>query len=103
MLPEAEEAAAPTAAGNYKDGTYEATATGNNGDIKLAVEVKNGNIAAVNILEQVETPAIFGGVERDLIPQIIKTQGVEVDAIAGATVSSKAVLTAVEEALKAAK
>lgn len=103
VLPEAEEAAVPTAAGNYKDGTYEATATGNNGDIKLAVEVKNGNIAAVNILEQVETPAIFGGVERDLIPQIIKTQGVEVDAIAGATVSSKAVLTAVEEALKAAK
>ncbi len=103
VLPEKEASAAPAASGNYKDGTYEASAAGNNGEIKLAVEVKDGNITAVKILEQSETPAIFGGVERDLIPQIIQTQGVEVDAIAGATVSSKAVLKAVEEALKAAK
>ena len=54
----------------FKAGTYEVTAQGNNGDI------------------------VFD----ELIPQIIKANGTDVDALTGATVSSRALMKGVTEA-----
>lgn len=90
--------------GLYKDGSYTGTGRGASSDIKTAVEVKNGKIASIKILEHHETQGLIDPVEQNILPEIIKKQTTEgIDAIAGATNSSKGVITAVNDALSQAK
>ena len=95
--------AAPEAQGNYKDGTYEGTGKGNNGDIKVEVTVKDGNIVSIELTEHGETEGIYEAAEKGVVAAIIKTQTPEVDAVSGATNSSKGIMEAVTDALKEAK
>ena len=46
---------------------------------------------------------IFDGVVRDMLPEVIQKQSVQVDTIGGATISSNAVLEAIAAALAQAK
>ena len=62
-------------------------------------EAVGGSITAITVTESSETEAIFASVERDLIPEIIRTQSLEVDTLAGATISCQAVLDAVAAAI----
>ncbi|MEG1720611.1 MAG: FAD-binding protein, partial [Pseudoflavonifractor sp.] len=102
-IPAPAAAVVPLVDGNYKDGTYEGEGKGRDGAIKVSLTVVGGNITAIQVTDQVETAAIFAGVERDLIPQIIRTQSPDVDAVAGATMSSVGVIQAVTSALSGAK
>ena len=86
------------AKGNFKDGTYTGEGKGNNGPIEVEVTVKDGNISEI-VVNHAETPNIYAGVETDFIPEIIKTQNLEVDAITGATNSCEGVRTAIKAAL----
>lgn len=87
----------------YKDGNYKASAKGHGGDIELEVIIKSGKIDNINILSHKETKGISDSAINDL-PKIIKeSNGTEVDIISGATNSSKAIIEAVEKALKQAK
>lgn len=103
ILPEAKQAVIPSTPGNFKDGVYEGTAQGKEGDIKVHVEIKAGNIVNIEIVELHETAAIFDGVKRELLPKIIEKQSTDVDAVSGATLSSEGVLQAVDQALASAK
>ncbi len=82
----------------WNDGVYVGKADGHNGPITLEVTVEDGNIVAIEILDHNETPMIsdagFG-----VIDAIIEKQSTEVDTVSGATVTSKAVFNAVENAL----
>jgi uncharacterized protein with FMN-binding domain len=90
--------------GKYKNGTYEGVGRGASSDIKVSVEVASGKIKNVKLVEQKETKTLVEGVEQNIIPEIIKKQGTEgVEAISGATNSSKGVLDAVNKALEQAK
>jgi uncharacterized protein with FMN-binding domain len=90
--------------GKYKDGSYEGVGRGASSDIKVSVEVKSGKIKDIKLVEQKETKTLVEGVEQNIIPEIIKKQGTEgVEAISGATNSSKGVLEAVGKALELAK
>jgi uncharacterized protein with FMN-binding domain len=90
--------------GKYKNGSYEGTGRGASSDIKVSVEVKSGKIENIKLVEQKETKTLVEGVEQNMIPEIIKKQGTEgVDAVSGATNSSKGVLEAVNKALEQAK
>jgi uncharacterized protein with FMN-binding domain len=91
--------AAPT----WKDGTYNGKAEGVHGDIELSVEVSGGKIAKINVVSQVETSGVSEVAFEQVPTAIIEKQSTEVDTVAGATVSSKAIITAVEEALAKAK
>jgi uncharacterized protein with FMN-binding domain len=87
--------------GKYADGAYTSEAKGNGGNIKLEVKIASGKISTVNILDNHETPEMISSVKDGLIPQIIKKQGTEgIDAVSGATNSSKAVLKAVAQVLE---
>lgn len=96
-------AAAPEVQGDYKDGVYEGTGKGNNGDIKVKVTVEGGNIISVELIEHSETDGIYQGAEKAVVADIIKTQTAEVDAVSGATNSSNGIMEAVAEALSTAK
>jgi fumarate reductase flavoprotein subunit len=89
-------------------GKYTASATGHSGVWKLPVTITVNEKALLKIetptdrFAHGETEVIFQSVKDKLFPRIIENQSVNVDAIAGATVSSNAVKHAVESALKEA-
>lgn len=90
--------------GKYQSGTYEGVGRGASSDIKVSVEIEKGKIKNIKLLEQEETKTLVEGVEQNIIPEIIKNQGTDgVEAISGATNSSKGVLDAVNKALDQAK
>ncbi|MFR5601184.1 MAG: FAD-dependent oxidoreductase [Lachnospiraceae bacterium] len=89
---------------SYKPGTYEGTAAGYHGDIKVSVTVDEKSIKEVMILEQNETYGIGQGMDtspiNSLPGKIVELQGLGVDAVTGATVSSNGVVNAVLNALE---
>ncbi len=81
----------------FQAGTYEVTTQGNNGDIRLSVTFSDSCVTDIKVLEQHETPHIGDIVFDELIPQIIKANGTGVDAMTGATVTSRALMKGVSE------
>lgn len=89
--------------GKYTDGTYTGEAQGTSGIIKVQVKVEKGDISTIEVVEHNETKTLIDGVKDNMIPEIIKKQGTEgVEAVSGATNSSKGVLGAVNKALEGA-
>ncbi|MBP3521050.1 MAG: FAD-dependent oxidoreductase, partial [Oscillospiraceae bacterium] len=87
---------------SYTPGTYTASAAGMMGDVKVEVTVTKDAITAVKVVEQKETPSI-GGVALERIPAaIVDNQSLKIDTVSGATMTSKAILAAVEDAIKQA-
>ncbi len=75
-----------------------ATAAGFGGDVTVKVTVEDGKITAVAAEGAKETAGIGSRAIEELPAKIVETQSVAIDAIAGATVTSTAVLSAVKEA-----
>ena len=101
--PEDSKPAAPAAKGDYKDGTYEGTGKGNNGDITVEVKVEDGNIVSITLKEHGETEGIYEAAEKGVVEAIITGQTPEVDAVSGATNTSNGIMEAVKAALADAK
>ena len=103
----ADEKAADTkdaAAATLKDGEYKASSKGIGGDVPVTVTIKDGKIAKVEIGENSETQGIGSKAIEQLPDAIVKANGTEgVDAVSGASVTSKAIFTAVEDCLNQAK
>ena len=104
------EATAPTAeAGSLTgaaltDGTYTAGGKGIGGKVPVTVAIENGRITAVEVGDNSETQGIGSKAIEQLPAKIVGANGTEgVDAVSGATVTSKAILTAVEDCLEQAK
>ena len=87
---------------SYKAGTYEATVAGHNGDLTVEVVVSDTEILEVNILKHMESPSISDAAIERIPVAIVENQSLAVDTISGATVSSKAIINGVTEALKLA-
>ena len=87
----------PEVEANFKDGTYTAVGTGIGGDVEVIAEVKDGEIVSIVLGEHSETEGIFEGAVDGVIPEIIKGQTTEVDVVSGATVTSNAIIEAVED------
>ena len=84
-------------------GTYEATAPGYGGDIKVSVDMSDeGRIIDIKILEDNETIGV-GKVALDKVKgRIVSGQSTNVDAVTGATASSKGLMLATSKALEEA-
>ncbi|WP_461361178.1 FMN-binding protein, partial [Candidatus Darwinibacter acetoxidans] len=80
------------------DGVHRGSAAGFGGELVLDVTVEGGRITAIEVVESSETPFIADAAFKELIPAIIETQG-PVDAVSGATFTSRAVEEAVRDAL----
>ena len=98
------EQAAPAEAGALTDGSYTAEGKGIGGKVPVTVEVKDGKIATVTVGDNSETQGIGSKAIEQLPEAIVAANGTEgVDAVSGATVTSKAIFSAVDEALEQAK
>ena len=89
----------------WTPGTYTGVgADGFAGNIYVEVVVDgSGQIASITVTEHGETESFMEMVEMQLIPEIINAQSTEVDAVVGATLSSEALIRAVEDALRGAQ
>lgn len=98
---EAEAAMDQSAAGRsaYTPGTYEASAEGKNGPVTLAVTFDESRIESIEVLSHSETDDI-SYLPLNVLPQlIIEAQGTAVDSVSGATLTSFAVKSAVDDAI----
>ena len=93
-----------TANASYNDGIYTAEGKGIGGKVPVTVTVKDGKIAEVTVGDNSETQGIGSKAIEQLPAKIVEAGGTEgVDAVSGASVTSKAIFTAVDEALEQAK
>lgn len=82
---------------------FEGMARGMRGHITVHVTLDGEGIAAVDVVKNTETPEQVSAAAIAAIPQaIVDGQTVNVDAVAGATISSMAIINAVTSALEAA-
>jgi uncharacterized protein with FMN-binding domain len=86
-------------AGKWQNGTWQGRAEGLHSDIAVTVTVEKGRIAGVKIDQQGETSGVADLAFTRIPEEIVKAQSTKVDAVAGASISSKAIMAAVEDAL----
>lgn len=82
---------------NMKDGIYEATGHGRNGDFEVRTVISDGKISLIQIGENTETPDRGDKAMQQMAEKIVSQQSLNVDTISEATISSQALLTAVSE------
>lgn len=84
------------------DGVYKGTGTGYAGDITVAVQIKDKQIVAIDILSSSDDAAFFKRAQA-VIDKIIEGQTLDVDMVSGATYSSRGIISAVKNALTGEK
>ena len=84
------------------DGVYKGTGTGYAGDITVAVQIKDKQIVAIDILSSSDDAAFFKRAQA-VIDKIIEGQTLDVDTVSGATFSSNGIIKAVRNALTGEK
>ena len=88
-------------AGTMKDGTYTGSAMGYNDNITVSVTVAGGKIASIVVVSEDDDEPYFTNA-RAVISRILSQQTTNVDAVTGATYSSKGIMSAVAQALQKA-
>ena len=84
------------------DGTFTGRGAGRNGPIIVEVTVKDGKVSDAKIIEQQETEDIGFPVEADIIEEFLNHGGdTDIDAVSGATLTSNALVSALQAALDA--
>lgn len=83
----------------YTDGVYNGTGAGLMGPIEVAVTVEGGKIAKVEVVSHSETAGISDPAFAEIPGAIVDAQSWEVEAVSGATFSSKGIAEAVKNAL----
>lgn len=86
----------------YTDGTYEGEAEGMY-PLKVSVEVADGKISAVNVVEHEETEGIADPALEQVPAAIVEKNSTEVEVVSGATMTSNGIIDAVNLALEGAK
>ncbi len=83
----------------FTAGTYTGTAKGNNADVTVEVTLSDDKIESVVVKEHSETPNLSEGAISDVPAAIVEKQSLNVDTVAGATVTSNAIIEATKAAL----
>ena len=91
--------AAPLA---LKNGTFEGKAYGNNGWLTVEVNIKDNKITDIKTPRQRETKYLGDTAIREIGKDVLQYQTLNVDNIAGATVTSTALKTAIAQAIEKA-
>ena len=91
-------------AANLTDGTYTSSAQGCLSDVEVTVTVSGGKVSEVAIDASGETPDLGGAAAETLADALTKAGSTNgVDAVSGATLTSEAVFTAMNDCLSQAQ
>ena len=86
--------------GIFKRGAYTGvSANGRNGEVKVEVVLSADKIESVTVGENSETAGIADPAIEKIPERIVETQSLDVDTVAGATITSNAILEAVSDAI----
>lgn len=96
------QASESSGAAAYKDGTYKGTGNGFRGETAVTVTVSGGKITSVNIDSYQDDDRFFQRACPQITQEIVSSQSADVDAVSGATFSSKGIMQAVANALQSA-
>lgn len=86
-------------AGKYVPGTYTVNVRGMGGKFDVDVTFDAESIVSIEAPVHHETENIGTRALEEVIPAIIEAQSTDVDAVSGATITSNAIKTAVDEAI----
>ncbi len=87
-----------------QDGTFTGTGEGRNGNIEVSITVENGRITDAKVLNEMETPDIGFPAEEPILTQFIQDGSTkDIDVVSGATLTSNAMLDALDMATDKAK
>ena len=87
---------------NYTPGTYVGESGGRNGVVKVEAEYSADAIVSAKVIEHSETPGISDAPIAQLPEEYVKYQSLGLDVISGATLTSNAILAALEQTAAAA-
>lgn len=79
----------------YNAGTYTGEGKGNNGTIKVEVTFTDAAIESIKVIEHSETAGLSDPAIERIPTKIVEGQTLKVDAVTGATNSSKGIIEAV--------
>lgn len=85
----------------YADGVYYGTGEGYAGEITVALLIRDKTLQAAVITDTVDGDSYIARAEK-ILDRVVKKQSAKVDVVSGATYSSKGIIEAVKNALKAA-
>lgn len=86
----------------YTPGTYTGTGAGNGGDIVVEVTFSEDAITDIVVVSQTETQTIAAETMEVIPNEIIESQGLNIDSLAGATVSGAGLKMAITDAVEQA-
>ncbi|WP_459480309.1 FMN-binding protein [Clostridium saccharoperbutylacetonicum] len=92
-------AASDNSSQKYKDGTYTGTGHGFGGTTKVSVTIVDGKITDIETISNQDTPDYYSRAFGTISKGIISNQTPQVNAVSGATYSSKGIIEAVKDAL----
>lgn len=84
----------------FADGSFTGSGRGHHGDIKVEVTIESGSIASIDVLENPENKVLSAPVYEKLSKAMIDSNSADVDAVSGASDSSRGFTEAVADALK---
>ncbi len=87
------------AASRWNDGAWQGTAEGVHGNVVLTVTVEKGKIKAVTIDQQQEAAGVSDVAFARVPAEIVAHQSTQVDAVTGASLTSRAIMAAADNAL----
>ena len=100
--PAASAVASADGTGKYKPGTYTASAKGIASDVTVTMTFDETSITDVKVDASGETPDIGGKAADTLAQSILDAQGIDIDMVSGATVTSTAALKAAADCIQQA-
>lgn len=102
-MPAPEASKTPVVQNKYKDGKFNGSAYGYDGNIYVTITIKDDKITNIEATSEESDPWYFESCVQNVTSQIISSQSTNVDATSGATYSSEGIMAAVEQALNSAK
>lgn len=87
---------------SYTPGTYTGTGEGKDGQVEVKVTFSESEITGIEIVSQNETEGLGDKALESIKEKILNDQTLAVDTVSGATISSNALISAVEDAAKQA-
>lgn len=85
---------------HYTDGSYTATAAGYLSEVTVTVTITGGKVTSVTADASGETPSLGGAAAQQLAQQLTEAGSTSgVDAVSGSTMTSNAVLAAMEDCM----
>ncbi|MCL2559142.1 MAG: flavocytochrome c [Turicibacter sp.] len=88
--------------GDTISGVFTGTGSGHGGDIVVEVTIEDGEVVAIEVVEHNETEFFYELPFENVIHSVVVDGNLNIDAVAGATLTSDGVLEAITEALEAA-